>query len=82
MSNTETPTNHLFYVRADDDNGDNRDLFVVAPTQTAASTYWRTYAREQWGLDEDVMPEWVRIIPGVTPTRAEGPIGWDEINPD
>lgn len=78
MPNEEAQAPQLFYVRADDVDGNNRDLFVVAAAQADVSGFWRAH----YELDDGDVPLYFRPIPGVTPNRALGPIGWDEINPD
>lgn len=78
MPNEEAQANQLFFVRADDVDGNNQDLLVVAPLQADAFEFWRKH----YELAEQEMPEWVRPVPGVTPNREPGPISWDEIEPD
>jgi hypothetical protein len=78
MPNEEVQANQLFFVRADDVDGHNRDLLVVAARQSDTFGLWRKH----YELDASDLPEWVRPVPGVTPNRAPGPIGWEEIEPD
>lgn len=78
MSNEDKQQNQLFYVRADDVDGNNLDLHVVAEKQADVFAFWR----DAYGLLETDMPEWVRAIPGVSTNRAPGPIGWNEFAPD
>lgn len=73
-----TSKNLLFFVSAKNDDGESLDLFVVSPSKPEAGQFWR----EHFELDAWENPERISIIPGVTPTREVGPIGWDEINID
>jgi hypothetical protein len=66
----------VYYVRADNDDGENQDLHVVAANKDDAETCWR----KEYDLHEDKKPEWIAAIPGVTTTREAGPIVWAEIN--
>lgn len=70
--------NKLYFVGASSCDNDNQDLLVVAADPAAAEIFWRKH----YELDSDDKPEYVRPIPGVTPTREPGAIGWEEINPD
>jgi hypothetical protein len=72
-----TTTNHLFFIAAKTVDGDSQDLHVVAADAVTATEFWRSH----YELDADDSPEWVRPIPGVTPTCAPGAIGWEVINP-
>ena len=69
--------NSLFFVRADNCDGENLDLLVIASDAVQAEKFWYEYHDQ-----EGEKPEWVRGVPGVTPTAEAGPIAWDAINPD
>lgn len=73
-----TSKNSLFFVGARSCDGDSQDLLVVAANKENAETIWRTH----FELDDEDKPEFANPVPGVTPTREPGAIGWDEINPD
>jgi hypothetical protein len=71
-------TLHLYFIACKDEgNGENLDQFVVADTEPQALAFWRD-AHER---DDSLMPDWVGIVPGVTPNRAPGLIDWDEVIP-
>lgn len=67
----------LFFVRADNDDGENLDLLVVAQDKPAAEAAWRTH----YELSSDDRPNWVGDVPGVTPDASceEGAIDWEAI---
>lgn len=69
--------NKLFFVAAKTADGDSLDLHVVAVDKSAATTLWRGC----YELADTVKPEFVGIIPGVTPDGASRVISWDVINP-
>ena len=73
LINLEGQVLHLFYVSADDDNGNNVDLITRAPDAETAIGHWRTYFAENSLPTE---PEWVGIVPTA---RTEGPIPWNDI---
>jgi hypothetical protein len=66
-------SNQLFFVRADNGDGENLDLLVVAEDKMQAETLWRTH------YDVDASPEWVGTVPGVAPTSETGAIDWASI---
>lgn len=72
--------NSLFFVRADNCDGENQDLLVIASDVVQAEAFWRSYFEDS--LSDSDNPEWVRGVPGVTPTAEAGPISWNAINPD
>lgn len=69
----------LFFVRADNEDGESLDLLVIAKTEAQAVHLWYEYF---CGYDDGVKPMWVAIIPGVTADAPVGPIPWSTINPD
>lgn len=75
-----TQTNRLFFVRADNADGENLDLLVVAENKASAEASWRTH----YGLDFESVPEWVGDVPGVVPVEGcdEGAIDWDAVRMD
>lgn len=64
----------LFYVRADDEEGENLDLFVWAETHFSAAGLWAEY----YGMDAGYAPDAVTEIP-TTPPAAPGPIPWSDL---
>ena len=70
--------NSLFFVRADNCDGENQDLLVIASDVVQAEKFWATH----YELDDDEKPQWVRGVPGVSPTADAGAIPWDAINPE
>ncbi len=70
-------TNRLFFVRADNSDGENLDLLVVAPDKAEAEAHWRSH----YGLDFESRPDWVGDVPGVLPMASceAGAIEWDAI---
>jgi hypothetical protein len=65
----------LFYVRADDESGENTDLIVRADDEKKAVASWRRYFKD-WDLP--AKPQWVGEIPVDGP---KGAIEWGLINP-
>jgi hypothetical protein len=76
--NIMTGQNILYFVGARSCDNESQDLLVVAANTVAAEGLWR----QHFDLDAQDKPEFVRPVPGVTPTREPGAIGWDEINPE
>ena len=80
--------NKLWYVRAQDTNGDDMDLLVVAATEQRARQLWREYYEstvEEGDLLLEHFPDidWVGPVPGVTPDPGpERAIPWAEIQAD
>lgn len=70
--------NALFFVRADNCDGENQDLLVIASDATQAEEFWYKH----FELEDNEKPQWVNVVPGVTPTADAGPISWSDINPD
>ena len=70
-------TNRLFFVRADNLDGESLDLLVVAEDEAQAETSWRSY----YNLDIEVRPTWVGSVPGVAPVASceVGAIDWAAI---
>jgi len=65
----------LWFVRADDADGNNNDLLVWAAGEDEVLRHWREYFYPD---DEpDTSPEWIKPIPLA---RRPGPISWDEIH--
>lgn len=81
----------LYLVRGNDADGENQDLFVVAPTRGDAVHIWNGYCiAQEWpredddaGYAGDVEPAHVReILPDATGTSFDVPDGaydWDRI---
>lgn len=67
--------NKVYFIQADDANGENQDLIVVAENPEAARKYWEDYYE---GETEGCSLK-VRIIPGVVPQRGPGPVTWEEV---
>jgi hypothetical protein len=68
----------LYFVAARSRNNDSQDLLVVATDAAHAEILWR----EHFDLELEDKPEYVSPVPGVTPTRDAGAIGWEEISPN
>lgn len=62
----------LYFVRADDANGENLDLLVRAASQSDAKAYWRTH----WADLEINDPLWAALVPD---SPAVGVIPWETI---
>lgn len=70
----------LFYVRADDDSGENADVFVRAVTTAEAKTAWRGWFRGVFGYAPKA--SFINYI-GEVPeplTGTRGAIPWDDIH--
>jgi hypothetical protein len=68
----------IFYVRHEDDDGNNLDLFVEAATPEQAAEIWALYYcpvddRED---DEEFVPEYIYLI---EPTGTAGAIVWNVV---
>lgn len=72
-----TQPQKIFFVRADDENGENQDLLVVATDKAQVVGYWREY----YDLDDSHSPDWVGALPNASSTDTPGPIPWAVINP-
>lgn len=64
----------LFYVRSDDEDGNNLDLFVWAESHIGASDLWA----QHYGLGDGEAPDNVVEIP-TTPPAAPGAICWSSL---
>lgn len=74
-----TNPNTVFFVGAKNVDNESLDLLVIAANKDDAKSIWQKY----YDLDDDeVEPQFINPIPGVTPTREPGAITWNEINPD
>lgn len=73
------PNPELYFVRADDSDGENKDLLVVAANKVHAQKIWEAY----FDVDNssEPAPTYIGVVPGVTPSREAGPISWSDINP-
>lgn len=69
----DTPMLRLFFVSADDGNGENADLLTRATDAEAAVGQWRSYFTDG---DIPVKPKWIGIVPI---TGVAGPIPWNDI---
>lgn len=68
--------NHLFYIAAFDEAGENIDLLVIAKDSAQARHFWQAY----YELAESApAPALVAIVPGVTPTANPGAIDWTTV---
>lgn len=65
---------NLFFVSADDEDGNDADLLTRAPDAKTAAAHWRSYFAD---LSLPAEPKWIGIIPTA---RGEGPIPWNVIN--
>lgn len=68
--------NHLFYIAASDDAGENLDLLVIAHDSAQARQFWQSYY--ELGASAPT-PALVAIVPGVTPTANPGAIDWTTV---
>lgn len=67
----------LYLVRADNQDGENADLFVSAETAQEAFAMWRGYCQDQeWEVPED--PMWACVI--FHDNTVPGPIPWETMN--
>lgn len=71
--------NSLFFIRADNCDGENQDLLVIASDAVQAEKFWYDYYELEDEVEEK--PLWVRGVPGVVPTAEAGPIAWNDIHP-
>lgn len=63
----------LFFVRADDSDGNNLDLLVESVNPIQAALLWNSH----FGLSGTVEPQWVGLV---KTTGKTGVIDWDTIN--
>jgi len=64
----------LFYVRCDDENGENLDLFVWAETHAGAAGLWAKH----YSLSSGEAPDTTVEIPTTPPTAASA-ICWSTL---
>ena len=73
------PINSLFLVRGWDVDGENQDLFVVAPTPARATSIWNDNGDPQTNIE----PQNIRqILKDVSATEFDGPeraIDWPDL---
>jgi hypothetical protein len=65
---------NLYFVRWDDENGDNQDALVRAENPGRAGAFWRHY----FELGEAAEPYYIGLVP---PGDDAGVIDWDDIIP-
>ncbi len=70
----------LFYVRADNSDGENLDLMVVAQNKEQVRKIWSDHFEIE--DDDDEAPAWIGVVPGVTPACEPGVIEWEAIRMD
>lgn len=63
----------LFFVRADDPNGENLDLLVEALNRDDAEALWQ----DHFELETGCKPLWIGVVPV---TGQAGIIDWKRIN--
>lgn len=69
------PAIKLFFVRANNPDGESWDLLVRAAHKEEAEKWWRSYYEI---TDQGLKPLWIGIVPD-HPTR--GAVSWHDINP-
>lgn len=68
-------TLNVYYVRADDENGEDQGLLVRAAKVEDVVPHWQKY----FDLEDSAKPKFVGQLPGVTATGEPGPINWAHI---
>ncbi len=66
----------VYFVRADNDDGESLDLIVRAHSSAQAVALWRGY----YELGEGARPLWAGVVPGVT-GEGVGAVSWADIHP-
>ena len=69
----------VYFVRADNEDGESLDLLVIAKTKDQAVDLWGDYFEHQSATG--VKPMWARPVPGVTADAPIGAIPWSSISP-
>lgn len=73
LIDSNAPVLHLYFVSADDEDGNNADLLTRAPDAKTAVKHWKSCFSDS---NIPAEPKWIGIVPTA---QSEGPVAWNDI---